>query len=126
MELTLKEQIERINALDKSEKALILIKAIESFLNISTAVNIVLNKYTSKNKDNHHYIKSIGLDIVDEFRNHDNYIFFEKELKKFCGFHEEDEVSSNTIFECCSEGKVDILNLKKRLIDAAVFLHDNG
>lgn len=124
MTLTLQEQIRRINEIDKSEKALILIKAIESFLNISTVVNIVLNKYTSQSKDNTHYIKSIGLDIIDEFRNHDNYIFFEKELKRFCGFHEEDEVSSNTIFECCSEGEVDILKLKKELMDAANFLHD--
>ena len=78
MVLTLQEQIRRINEIDKSEKALILVKAIECFLNISKVVNTVLNKHTTQRKDINHYIKGIGLDIIDEFRNHDNYIFFKK------------------------------------------------
>jgi hypothetical protein len=61
-----------------------------------------------------------------QFRNHDNYIFFEKELKNYCGFPLDDEISSNTIFECCSEGKVDIMKLKKELIGVAIFLQDQA
>ena len=86
MTLTLQEQISRINEIDKSERALILIKAIESFLNINKVVNTVINKHMTQRKDINLHIKSIGLDIIDEFRNHDNYIFFEKELKKVLWF----------------------------------------
>ncbi|MFE4525177.1 hypothetical protein ACFRCQ_24220 [Cytobacillus firmus] len=124
MEFTLKEQIRRINEIDKNEKTIILIKAIESFLNISLVVKIVINKYTTQREDINNFLRSIGLEIIDEFRNQDNYIFFEKNLKKYCGFQEDDVVSSNIIFECCSEEKVDILKLKKELIDAANSLNE--
>lgn len=113
MEFTLKEQIRCINEIDKNEKTIFLIKAIESFLNISLVVEKVINKYTTQREDINNYLRSIGLEIIDEFRNHDNYIFFEKNLKKYCGFQEDDEASSDIIFECCSDETVDILKLKK-------------
>lgn len=124
MSLTAKEQISRINTIDKSENALMLIKAIESFLNIGKVVTTVISRHTSEKKYVNDLIKNIGLEIIDEFRNHDNYIFFEKELKNYCGFPLDDEISSNIIFDCCSEGKVDIMKLKKELIGVAIFLQN--
>lgn len=126
MKLSLQEQVIRINNIDKNDKTFILIKAIESLLNINKVVNVVLNKYTTQNKVINNYIKTIGLEIIDEFRNYDNYVFFEKELKKYCGFLEEDEVSSDIIFQCSIDGKVDIVKLKKELIGAANFIHNES
>ncbi|MGP1907993.1 hypothetical protein ACTSEZ_07455 [Metabacillus sp. JX24] len=124
MSLTTMEQISRINTIETSKKALILIKAIESLLNVEKIVTTVLNRNTSEDKNVNGLLKNIGLEIVDEFRNHYNYIFFEEELKKFCGFPLDDEASSNAIFDCCSEGEVDIGKLKKELIGVAIFLQN--
>ncbi|WP_299833701.1 hypothetical protein [uncultured Metabacillus sp.] len=116
MKYNLQEQIERINNIDKNEKSIILIKAMDSILSIDHVVDIVITKY--KNEVFGKQIKNIGLGIIDEFRKCNNYIFFEKEFKKICGFHEDDKVSGEIIFKNFSENK-DIENLKKELIDLA-------
>jgi hypothetical protein len=48
MRLTVNEQIVRINTIDKNEKALILIKAIESSLNVGKVITTVINRHTSE------------------------------------------------------------------------------
>ncbi|WP_191557778.1 hypothetical protein [Metabacillus idriensis] len=113
MKSTYQEQIAFIKKIEEDEKGLLLIKALEDIFIVDIIVQRVIEIYDTG------ISKNIGHAILDEFRDQNNYIFFENELKSICGFTKEDSVSSDIIFQCFSDkGKIDISKLKGKLIHA--------
>jgi len=115
MKLTYQEQLEIIKKIDTDEKGLILIKAIENIFKVEKIVERIAEKSDNNSTINNDKIVSYA--IIDEFRTQNNYTFFERELKKICGFDEEHDISGDIIFQSTNEkGEIDISKLKEDLI----------
>lgn len=120
MMYNLEKQIECIKNIDTQEKPIMLIKAMESILSIDDVVERVFEKH--KNFVFENKFRNIGLEIIDEFRISNNLSYFEREFKKYCGFHDDETISSDILFKYFTQKK-DIENLKSELIKLAISLN---
>ena len=120
MTYNLEKQIECINNIDKHEKPIMLIKAMESMLSIDDVVERVFQK--CKNVTLEKELKDLKLEIIDEFRMSRNFKYFEKEFNKYCGFYDDETISLDILFEYLTQNK-DIEILKSKLIKLTIFLN---
>jgi hypothetical protein len=112
--VTFEEQVRKINQIDQNGKGVLLIKAIEDTFVVDKIVNQVLNKSMYKKQN---IANKVGQDIIDEFRMQNHYIFFEKELKLFCGFNSDDNLFGDIIFQCFTKKAFDLQKFKNELIE---------
>lgn len=113
MDNTLKHQIEQIKMIHSHK---ILLKSISNIFQIEGIVDKVIKKYAQH--DSKKLFRDLGNEIIDEIRSNSDYAFFERELKRICGFNEDDLIAGDIIFNFFSS-KSDIEDLIKDLIDLA-------